>query len=132
MAHTMNRRFGKFGLTTLTLGAAAAATVFLGPAVAAAGPMELAEPLLTSDCSFAQVDAALHDQAPELAALLDSNPDAKAQLQAKFEQPVEQRRAELEQYFAQNPQAAQQAESDPRSQELQATLQCVADTCHTY
>src|SRR5690606_38523083 len=92
MAHTTNRRFGTFGLTTLTLGAAAAATAFLSPAVASAGPMEMAEPLLTSDCSFAQVDAALHDQAPELAAMLDANPDAKAQLQAKFDQPVEQRR----------------------------------------
>ncbi|WP_280413871.1 hemophore-related protein [Nocardia carnea] len=132
MAHTTNRRFGKFGLTTLTLGAAAAATAFLSPAVASAGPMEMAEPLLTSNCSFAQVDAALHDQAPELAAMLDANPDAKAKLQAKFDQPVEQRRAELQQYIEQNPQAAQQAENDPRAQQMQATLQGVADTCHSY
>ncbi|MFI5715431.1 hemophore-related protein [Nocardia sp. NPDC051750] len=132
MAHSTNRRFGKFGLTTLTLGAAAAATAFLSPAIASAGPMEMAEPLLTSDCSFAQVDAALHDQAPELAAMLDNNPDAKAQLQAKFDQPVEQRRAEFQQYLDENPQAAQQAQDDPRAQQLQATFQGVADTCHNY
>jgi hemophore-related protein len=132
MAHSTNRRFGKFGPTTLTLGAAAAATAFLSPAIASAGPMEMAEPLLTSDCSFAQVDAALHDQAPELAAMLDNNPDAKAQLQAKFDQPVEQRRAEFQQYLDENPQAAQQAQDDPRAQQLQATFQGVADTCHKY
>lgn len=132
MAHTTNRRFGKFGLATLTVGAAAAATAFLSPAVASAGPMEMAEPLLTSTCSFAQVDAALRDQAPQLAALLDNNPGVKAELQAKFELPVEQRRAELQQYIDQNPQAAQQAQNDPQAQQLQATLQGVADTCHNY
>jgi hemophore-related protein len=132
MAHATNRRFGKFGLTTLTLGAAAAATAFLSPVVASASPIEMAEPLLTSDCSFAQVDAALHDQAPDLAAVLDNNPDMKAQLQSKFDQPVEQRRAELQQYIEQNPEAAQQAENNPRAQELRATLQGVADTCHNY
>ncbi|MEU4313282.1 hemophore-related protein [Nocardia sp. NPDC024068] len=130
MALSTTRKRGTFGLTALTLGAAAAA--FLSPAVASAGPLEMAEPLLTSECSFAQVDAALHDQAPELATMLDNNPDLKSQLQTKFDQPVEQRRAELQQYIEQNPQAAQQAQNDPRSQQLQATLQRVADTCQSY
>lgn len=132
MAHLTTRLRGKIALTTATFGVAAAATAFLSPAVAAAGPMEMAEPLLTSECSFAQVDAALHDQAPDLAAMLDNNPDMKAQLRAKFDQPVEQRRAELQQYIEQNPQAAEQAQNDPRSQQLQATLQRVADTCQNY
>ncbi|MEU1985699.1 hemophore-related protein [Nocardia sp. NPDC019395] len=132
MAHPTNRRFGKLGFATLTVGAAAAATAFLSPAVASAGPLEMAEPLLTSDCSFAQVDAALHEQAPDLAAMLDNNPDMKAQLQSKFDQPVEQRRAELQAYLDQNPQAAQQAQNDPQAQQLQATLQGVADSCHSY
>ncbi|WP_328390643.1 hemophore-related protein [Nocardia sp. NBC_00416] len=132
MAHSTTRFRGKLGLATLTLGATAAVTAFLSPAVASAGPVEMAEPLLTSDCSFAQVDAALHDQAPEMAAMLDNNPELKAQLQSKFDQPVEQRRAELQQYIEQNPEAAQQAQNDPRAQELRATMQGVADTCHNY
>lgn len=130
MALSTTRKRGTFGLTALALGAAASA--FIGPAVASAGPLEMAEPLLTSECSFAQVDAALHDQAPELAAMLDNNPDVKAQLQTKFDQPVEQRRAELQQYIDQNPQAAQQAQNDPQAKQLQATLQGVADTCQSY
>lgn len=132
MAHSTTRLRGKVGLTTLTLGAAAAVTAFLSPAVASAAPTDFAEPLLTSDCSFAQVDAALHDQAPELASMLDNNPDLKAQLQTKFDQPVEQRRAELQRYIDENPEQAQQAENDPRAQQLRATLQGVADTCHNY
>ncbi|MGW1742956.1 hemophore-related protein [Nocardia sp. NPDC001965] len=132
MAHSTTRHRSKLGATTLALGAAAAVTAFLSPAVASAAPTDFAEPLITSDCSFAQVDAALHDQAPEMAAMLDNNPDMKAQLQSKFDQPVEQRRAELQQYIEQNPEQAQQAENDPRSQQLRATLQGVADTCHNY
>ena len=132
MARSKIRFRSSFGLSALTLGAAAAAGAFLSPAIASAGPMETAEPLLTSTCSFTQVDAALHDQAPDLAAMLDNNPDAKAQLQAKFDQPVEQRQAEFQQYLEQNPQAAQQAQDDPRAQGLRDTLQQVADTCHNY
>ena len=132
MAHSTTRLRGKVGLTTLTLGAAAAVTAFLSPAVASAAPTDFAEPLLTSDCSFAQVDAALHDQAPELASMLDNNPDLKAQLQTKFDQPVEQRRAELQATINENPGAAQDAENDPRSASLAETIRTVAETCHSY
>ena len=65
-------------LAGLTAATAATAAVLLGPAVASAGPAELAEPLLTSDCTFAQVEAALRVEAPELAQLLDANPSQKA------------------------------------------------------
>lgn len=132
MAHTTTRLRGAFGPITLTLSAAAAVTAFLSPAVAGAAPTDFAEPLVTSDCSFAQINDALHDQAPELASMLDNNPDLKAQLQSKFEQPVERRRAELQQYIEENPEAAQQAENDPRTEQLRTTLQGVADTCHSY
>jgi len=119
-------------LAGLTVTAAAAAAVFLGPAVASAGPAELAEPLLTSDCTFAQVEAALRVEAPELAQLLDANPSQKAQLQERFDQPVEQRRAEFQRLLEQNPGAADQAESDPRAAQLSQVLATVAATCHNY
>lgn len=123
----MTRPYRKFGIA-----AAVAAIGLLTPAVASAGPLELAEPLLASDCSFAQVDAALHDHAPSLAMVLDSNPELKADLRAKFEQPVEERRAELQRYLEQNPGTIHQTGDDPRTQELAATLRTVADTCHSY
>lgn len=119
--------YGKFGIA-----AAIAAVGLLTPAIASAGPLEMAEPLLVSDCSFSQVDAALHDHAPQLAVILDSNPELKADLRAKFDQPVEKRRTELQRYLEQNPGTTHQAGDDPRTQELIATLRTVADTCHSY
>lgn len=123
------RGFAAAGLTVAGLAAGAALLV---PGTASADPTELVAPLLNSTCSFAQVDAALHDKAPQLASILDANPDQKAELQAKFDQPVEQRRAEFQQYLAQHPDEAQRAQQDPRAAGLSRTIQEVADSCHNY
>ncbi|NKY84084.1 hemophore-related protein [Nocardia veterana] len=123
------RGFAAAGLTVAGLAAGAALLV---PGTASADPTELVAPLLNSTCSFAQVDAALHDKAPQLASILDANPDQKAELQAKFDQPVEQRRAEFQQYLAQHPDEAQRAQQDPRAAGLSRTIQEVAGSCHNY
>ncbi|MEV0295890.1 hemophore-related protein [Nocardia sp. NPDC050710] len=128
----MKRFRSRPAVAALAAGAVAGVAVFLGPAIAAADPMELAGPLLNSDCSFAQVDAALHAEAPQLAAMLDANPTQKADLQRKFDQPVEQRRAELQRMIDNNPNAAKEAEKDPRSAGLRTTIQAVANSCHKY
>ncbi|WP_227998386.1 hemophore-related protein [Nocardia australiensis] len=121
------------GYAALATGGIATVVVLLAPAIASADPMaDLAAPLLNSDCSFAQVDAALHAEAPQLASMLDANPDQKAELQRKFDQPVEQRRAEFQSMVEQNPDAAQQAQNDPRAPGLRDTIQTVADSCHSY
>ncbi|UGT59827.1 hemophore-related protein [Nocardia asteroides] len=120
-------------VATLAASGIAAFGVLFSSGVASAAPLDqLAEPLLRSDCSFAQVDAALHDQAPELAALIDSYPSQKAELAERFDVPVEQRRAELQRAIQENPEAAQQAQNDPRTQQLAGVLQRVADTCKQY
>ncbi|MFD0361543.1 hemophore-related protein [Nocardia sp. GCM10030253] len=117
----------------LTAGGLATVAMFLAPTIASADPMtDLAAPLLTSDCSFAQVDAALHAKAPQLASILDSNPSQKAELQRKFDQPVEQRRAEFQRLIDENPDAAQDAQNDPRAAGLSETIRAVADSCHSY
>lgn len=118
--------------TALAASGLAGVAVLLSPAIAAADPMTLAGPLLNSDCSFAQIDAALHAKAPQLAAMLDSNPTQKAELQRKFDQPVEQRRAELQAMINENPDAAKDAENDPRASGLAETIRTVADSCHSY
>ncbi|MET7772933.1 hemophore-related protein [Nocardia sp. NPDC005366] len=128
----MKRFRTRTAVTALAAGGVASVAVLLSPSIAAAGPMELAAPLLNSDCSFAQVDAALHAEAPRLASVLDANPTQKAELQRKFDQPVEQRRAELQRAIDENPQAAQQAQNDPRSAELRDTIATVAAVCHNY
>jgi hemophore-related protein len=76
------------------------------------------------------VDAALHAKAPDLAANLDANAAQKAEVQRIFDQPIDQRRAELERRERENPEAAQQAASDPHAQELRQKIQVVADSCH--
>ncbi|MET8875938.1 hemophore-related protein [Nocardia sp. NPDC004604] len=119
-------------VAALAAGATASVAVLLSPAIAAADPMTLAGPLLSSDCTFAQVDAALHAKAPQLAAMLDANPTQKAELQRKFDQPVEQRRAELQAMINENPDAAKDAENDPRANSLATTIRTVAETCHNY
>ncbi|WP_067531010.1 hemophore-related protein [Nocardia crassostreae] len=128
MSFVRNRRVG----AVLGTGALAAIAIALAPATASAAPADLVAPLLNSTCSFAQVDAALHDKAPALAQFLDQNPGQKAELQAKFDQPVAQRQAEFQAYLDANPDAAAQAEADPRAGGIAAAIQQVADTCHNY
>ncbi|MTL16633.1 hemophore-related protein [Nocardia seriolae] len=113
-------------------GAVAAVALALAPATASAAPADLVAPLLNSTCSFAQVDAALHDKAPALASFLDANPDTKAELKAKFDLSPAQRQAELDQYLKDNPDAANQAAADPRAGGIAAAIQQVADSCHNY
>jgi len=119
-------------VAALAAGATASVAVLLSPAIAAADPMTLAGPLLNSDCTFAQVDAALHAKAPQLAAMLDTNPTQKAELQRKFDQPVEQRRAELQAAIDANPDAAKDTENDSRAGSLAETIRTVAESCHSY
>ncbi|AYF73400.1 hemophore-related protein [Nocardia yunnanensis] len=128
MRFARNRRTG----VVLGAGAVAAVALALAPATASASPTDLVAPLLNSTCSFAQVDAALHDKAPALAQFLDQNPDTKAELKAKFDQSPAQRQAELDQYLKDNPDAANQAASDPRAGGIAAAIQQVADSCHNY
>lgn len=128
MSFMRNRR------TAAALGAGALATLALAlvPATASASPADLLSPLLDTTCSFAQVDAALHDKAPAIASYLDQNPDTKAQIKAKFDESPEQRKADVQAYIDANPDAANKAQSDPRAGGLAATVQQVADSCHNY
>ncbi|MEV6774470.1 hemophore-related protein [Nocardia sp. NPDC051030] len=128
MSFVRNRRTG----AVLGAGAIATLAVALLPGTASAAPSDLVAPLLNSTCTFTQVDAALHAKAPALASLLDQNPAQKAELQAKFDQPLAQRQAEFDAYVRDNPDAANSATSDPRAGGIAASIQAVADSCHDY
>lgn len=107
-------------------------SLMLGPADASADPMQRAEPLLSANCTFAQADAALHVESPDLAAWLDAYPTFKADLQRKFDQPVEQRRAALRQMIDQNPSLAKELDESPRWAYLRNAILAVAASCQNY
>ena len=117
--------------TVAAAGGLTVAAALLIPGVAAADPTDLMAPLLNSTCSFDQVDRALHAKDPQLAQMLDANPDQKAMLKKEFDQPPAQRRAEVQQYLSQHPEA-KNAQNDPRAGSMQQTIQSVADACHNY
>ncbi|MEV6430282.1 hemophore-related protein [Nocardia sp. NPDC051463] len=122
----------------LAVGASAALLV---PGIAAAAPGGPGHLLAETTCSFAQVDAALHAAAPELAARLDANPERKAKLEQLLDLPPEQRRAAIQQRLD-DPAVKERIEehrgkieerrNDPRFTEMRDKMQTVADTCHNY
>ncbi|RJO78814.1 hemophore-related protein [Nocardia panacis] len=122
----------RFTLAALATGGAATVAMLLGPGIAAADATSIVAPLLDSPCSFAQVDKALHAKAPILANMLDNNPAQKAELQAKFDLPPDQRRAALQQAINDNPDAAAQAQNDPRAAAIADQLAQVAAVCQSY
>ncbi|WP_068279787.1 hemophore-related protein [Aldersonia kunmingensis] len=113
--------------------AIAASGAFLSTAPATAEP--ILNPLITSTCTFAQVDAALHAVSPAYAAQLDRYPMAKAELQAAYDRPVADRSAALQRYLDNNPMVAAQVMGgmqDPRYADFKRVTQQVANVCHNY
>ncbi|MFC9898108.1 hemophore-related protein [Nocardia sp. NPDC127579] len=106
-----------------------AAAGLCGAGIAVADPMSDLEPLLSSNCSFTQIDAALHDVAPETAAQLDAAPAQKAALQSAYDQPVAQRRAAFQALIDKQQQMGITAKSNP---ELAPKMTLVVDTCSQY
>ena len=124
-------------LTTTMIAAAGFAVIgaFVAPAAASADPIDLVGPLVNSTCSFAQIDAALHATAPDVAADLDQYPDRKAQLENFFSLPIAQRQSMIQMFLANNPDAAAQGEAaanGPQSADIKQKAQKIADTCHNY
>jgi hemophore-related protein len=129
--HLMISLRSRLAGTVAAAGGLTVAVALLIPGVAAADPTDLMAPLLNSTCSFDQVDRALHAKNPQLAQMLDANPNQKGMLKQQFDKPPAQRRAEVQQYLAQHPEA-KNAQNDPRAGAMEQTIQAVADTCHSY
>ncbi|MFH5232310.1 hemophore-related protein [Antrihabitans spumae] len=119
----------------LATSAALATGALLAPGTAVADPASAAGPLLQTTCSFDQIDAALHDRAPQVANNLDANPDRKDMLRQFFALPVDQRQAALDAYLAANPDLQAQRDqlrSGPYADQIAAKAAEIADTCHSY
>ncbi|MCF6390606.1 hemophore-related protein [Mycobacterium sp. MBM] len=111
---------------------ALAATTFGLAPVAAAEP---SGKLIETTCSYAQVDAALQAEAPQLADRLHSRPEAQAKVQELLALPVPERRERVQGFLDRNPDvqaAVQKRKNTPQGQETVAKLNRVAETCHNY
>lgn len=109
--------------------AAAAAALAAAPVSADVGAA--LAPLVSTTCTYAQISAALTAEAPDLASMLNSRPQAQARLQQFLALPPDQRQQRVNQQLAANPQA--QAMIDQRLGAPQAQeLTQVADTCNTF
>ncbi|MBJ8340738.1 hemophore-related protein [Antrihabitans sp. YC3-6] len=122
-------------LKTTLIGAMAGGVLLFAPTTASAVPTDIFDPLLDSTCNFGQIDAALHDRAPEVAAQLDQMPEQKAQLAVLFDLPVDQRRMAIDAYLAANPGMSGRAEQLANSLEAEQArpvIQSIADSCSSY
>ncbi|MGK8520239.1 hemophore-related protein [Nocardia asteroides] len=118
---------------TLAIGGLVAAGALLVPATASAQPH--LGGLLETTCSFAQIDAAVHAQFPDLAARLDAHPDRKAKLHEFLGLPVDQRKQRAEEFLDKHPEVKNRFEEhrdSPRAQEHRDKMRVLADTCHNY
>lgn len=87
----------------------------------------ITEALANTPCSYAQVTAALNEQAPALAGQLSHRPDMQANLQQFLAMPVDQRQQQLAQQQAVNPQLQAILAAQIGPQVMQ-----VANTCMNY
>ncbi|RVW06675.1 hemophore-related protein [Rhodococcus spongiicola] len=133
--------------TRLKLGIAAAGAVaaaVLVPGVASAQP----GPLASTTCSADQIDAAIRAEAPQLAAWLDENPEAKEKREAFWAKSPEERQGVMdnrdekrEAFRAMSPEE-RQAMSENRDRPgkpstsqrsvMSEKAQVIADTCGNY
>ncbi|WP_433602587.1 hemophore-related protein [Nocardia sp. CA-135953] len=123
-----------FVRTAVALGGLLAAGALLVPGTASAQP-GIGGGLIETTCSFAQVDAAIHAEAPKLAERLDSHPDRKAKLQEFLGLPVEQRKQRAQQWIDNHPNARTKIEekrNSPEGQQRIDKLRQIANTCHNY
>ncbi|WP_433715219.1 hemophore-related protein [Nocardia sp. CA-084685] len=123
-----------FVRTAVALGGLLAAGALLVPGTASAQP-GVGGGLIETTCSFAQVDAAIHAEAPKFAERLDSHPDRKAKLQEFLGLPVEQRKQRAQQWLDNHPNARTKIEekrNSPEGQQKIDKLRQIANTCHNY
>ena len=91
--------------------------------------------LLETDCSFAEVDDALHHTAPQIAQLLDAMPERKAMLAQFFDQPADKRHLTLSRFLDQHPEYCYRSASpaaEQRVAHLQRALADVTAACHRH
>ncbi|MFG1796865.1 hemophore-related protein [Nocardia sp. NPDC049149] len=125
----MTMRKTRYTIAALAIGGFSTAAALFGSGAASASLVDDMAPLLTTTCSFSQIDAAIHQVAPEAAARLDAAPIQKAALEMTISQPAEQRAA-MYKMLADN--GNQVSTMDGFNPEAGPVMRQAAATCHTF
>ncbi|MCM6776961.1 hemophore-related protein [Nocardia sp. CDC159] len=126
MTHT------RTAVAALVMGAFTAGAALFGSGIASGDIIDDAKPLMTSSCSFAQVDAALHDVAPESAQRLDAAPVYKTMLQMTLSQPSDMRQQAYQQLSAGKGFMSELLDVSAAKPDLGPALRKAAEVCHQY
>lgn len=89
------------------------------------------EPLVDTTCSYEQVVAALNAEAPDLASMLGTYPQAQTKLRQFLALPTDQREQKIQQGLAANPQLQAKSGTPEGQQRIQQVTQ-VANSCQNY
>ncbi|KAA8886838.1 hemophore-related protein [Nocardia colli] len=121
----------RYAFASLAISGIAAGASLFGTGIASADMIGDLSPLLTSQCSFTQIDAAIHAELPEMAARLDASPMQKGMLKMAYEVAPEMRANTLQQLVGQKlTNGLDQAMGE--SPDLGAKMGRVGATCDTY
>ena len=118
-------------LRGIASGGALIAAIAFSPAAGPASADPISAAIATTNCSYAQVTAALNAQAPDLANQLNSRPQMQARLQQFLAMPIDQREQMIAQQQATNPMMEQMIAQKIGPQGEQELIQ-VASTCVKY
>ncbi|MEV6561237.1 hemophore-related protein [Nocardia sp. NPDC051756] len=121
----------RYAFASLAISGMAAGASLFGTGIASADMIGDLAPLLTSQCSFTQIDGAIHAELPDMAARLDASPMQKGMLKMAYEVAPEMRANTLQQLVGQKmTNGLDQALGE--SPDLGAKMGRVGATCDTY
>lgn len=134
----MTNTHTRFLRTAVAIGGLAATGALLVPGAASAQPGPGGGPLSGTTCTSAQIEAAVRDQAPELAARFDADPARKVEMQELRNLPAEERKQRIQERLAADPELRARIEErhiDPNSPEMASKIEkmrLIAEACHNY
>lgn len=127
---------GRHAFATLAIGGFAAGSALFGSGIATADALDDISPLMTTTCSFGQIEKALHEIDPSAAQRLEQNPANKAVLEFMINQPAQLRQSAAQQIDAGRAKMKSMTGMTPElsgfKSEMGPVLGKVTAVCHKY
>ncbi|AFT98595.1 hemophore-related protein [Nocardia brasiliensis] len=121
----------RYAFASLAITGIAAGASLFGTGIAAADMIDDLAPLLSSECSFKQIDAAIHQDAPEMAAKLDASPVQKMALEAAYNMPTDVRVKTFQEFTAQK-KSGVETPLDAMSPDLGDKMTKISTSCKSF